>query len=71
METEIELLKKENEILKQKLSTNSASDKKYYEANKEKINEKNRERSKLYYAKNKELIRQKQKAHYEKTKERV
>ena len=70
MEAEIESLKKENEILKQKLSsyTNSSSYKKYYEANKEKINEKKRERAKLNYEKNKELIRQQQKEYYEKTK---
>ena len=70
MESEIESLKKENEILKQKLSsyTNSSSYKKYYEANKDKINEKNKERAKLHYEKNKELIRQKQKEYYEKTK---
>ena len=51
MEAEIESLKKENEKLKQKLSsyTNSSSYKKYYEANKDKINEKNKERAKLHY----------------------
>ena len=70
MEAEIESLKKENEILKQRLSkyTNSPAYRKYYEANKEKINEKNKERAKLHYEKNKELIRQKQKEYYEKTK---
>lgn len=55
MEAEIESLKKENEILKQRLSkyTNSPAYRKYYEANKEKINEKKRERSKIDYEKKK------------------
>ena len=55
MEVEIESLKKENEILKQRLSkyTNSPAYRKYYEANKEKINEKKRERSKIDYEKKK------------------
>jgi hypothetical protein len=66
----IKLLEQENELLKQKLSnyTNSSSYKKYYEANKDKINEKKRERAKINYENNKELIRQKQKEYYEKTK---
>ena len=57
----------ENELLKQRLSnyTNSASYKKYYEANKEMINEKKRERQKIYYQNNKEIIKQKQKEMYE------
>ncbi|MFM2394298.1 MAG: hypothetical protein RLZZ546_2280 [Bacteroidota bacterium] len=55
MEAEIESLKKENEILKQRLSkyTNSPAYRKYYEANKEKINEKKRERAKIDYEKKK------------------
>ena len=55
MEAEIESLKKENEILKQRLSkyTNSTAYRKYYEANKEKINEKKRERAKIDYEKKK------------------
>ena len=55
MDAEIESLKKENEILKQRLSkyTNSPAYRKYYEANKEKINEKKRERSKIDYEKKK------------------
>jgi len=56
MDAEIESLKKENELLKQQLSkyTNPPSYKKYYEANKEKINEKRREYAREYYHKNKE-----------------
>lgn len=55
MEAEIESLKKENEILKQRLSkyTNSPAYRKYYEANKDKINEKKRERAKIDYEKKK------------------
>jgi hypothetical protein len=55
MEAQIESLKQENEILKLKLSkyTNSPAYKKYYEANKEKINEKKRERAKIDYEKKK------------------
>lgn len=51
----IQLLEQENQILKQRLSkyTNSPAYKKYYEANKEKINEKKRERSKIDYEKKK------------------
>ena len=66
----IKLLEQENELLKQKLSnyTNSPAYKKYYEANKDKINEKKRERAKVHYEKNKDIIRQKQKEYYEKTK---
>jgi hypothetical protein len=40
----------------------------YYEKNKEKLNEKNKERAKIHYQQNKEIIRQKQKEYYEKTK---
>lgn len=51
----IQLLEQENQLLKQRLSkyTNSPAYRKYYEANKEKINEKKRERSKIDYEKKK------------------
>lgn len=59
MEAEIESLRKENEMLKQQLSkyTNPPSYKKYYEANKEKINEKRREYARDYYHKKKEELK--------------
>ena len=60
-------LKEENELLKQQLNKPSAC-KIYYEKNKEKLNEKNKERAKIHYQQNKEIIRQKQKEYYEKTK---
>lgn len=68
LEEENKQLKLENELLKQRLSkyTNSPAYKKYYEANKDVINEKKRERQKLYYQQNKEIIKQKQKEIYEK-----
>jgi hypothetical protein len=65
LEEEVKKLKEENELLKQRLNNYSASYKKYYESNKEIINEKKRERQKLYYQQNKELIKQKQKEIYE------
>jgi hypothetical protein len=51
----IKLLEQENQLLKQRLSkyTNSPAYRKYYEANKEKINEKKRQRSKIDYEKKK------------------
>ena len=51
----IKLLEQENELLKQRLSkyTNSPAYKKYYEANKEKINEKRKIYAKEYYQKKK------------------
>lgn len=56
MEEEIEKLKQENEMLKQQLSkyTNPSSYKKYYEANKDKINEKRRAYAREYYYRKKE-----------------
>lgn len=59
MEAEIESLRKENEMLKQQLNkyTNPPSYKKYYEANKEKINEKRREYAREYYHKKKEELK--------------
>lgn len=67
LEEEVKKLKAENELLKQQLNKPSAY-KIYYEKNKEKLNEKNKERAKVHYQQNKELIRQKQKEYYEKTK---
>jgi hypothetical protein len=64
LEEENKNLKEENELLKQLLNKPSAY-KKYYEANKEKLNEKNKERAKIHYQQNKEIIRQKQKEYYE------
>lgn len=54
----IESLEKENTILKQRLSkyTSSQSYKRYYEANKDVINEKKRERQKQAYQKKKEEL---------------
>lgn len=54
-DTKIKLLEEENEQLKQQLSkyTNPPSYKKYYEANKDKINEKRKIYSKEYYQKKK------------------
>ena len=67
LEEEIKQLKLENEFLKQRLSsyTNSDSYRKYYEANKDVINEKKRERQKRYYQQNKEVIKQQKKEYYE------
>lgn len=65
LEEQINKLKEENELLKQRLNNYTTSYKKYYESNKEIINEKKRERQKLYYQQNKELIKQKQKEIYE------
>ena len=67
LEKQVKKLKEENELLKQRLSnyTNSSAYKKYYEKNKETINEKKRERSKTYYQENKEIIKQKKKEYYE------
>ncbi len=67
LEEQVKQLKLENDLLKQRLSnyTNSPAYKKYYEANKETINEKKRERSKTYYQENKEIIKQKKKEYYE------
>ena len=67
LEQEVKELKLENELLKQLLNKPSAY-KKYYEANKEIINKKNKERAKIHYQQNKEIIRLKQKEYYEKTK---
>ena len=67
LEEENKKLKEENELLKQQLNKPSAC-KIYYEKNKEKLNEKNKERAKIHYQQNKEIIRQKQKEYYEKTK---
>ncbi len=64
LEEQVKKLKEENELLKQQLNKPSAY-KKYYEANKEIINEKNKERAKIHYQQNKEIIRQKQKEYYE------
>ena len=61
LEQENVILKQDNEILKQRLSkyTNSPSYKKYYEANKEKINEMRKNYAKEYYQKKKlEKIKQ-------------
>ena len=70
LEEQVKKLKEENELLKTRLSnyTNPSCNKIYYEKNKEKLNEKNKERAKIHYQQNKELIRQKQKEYYEKTK---
>jgi len=70
LEEEVKKLKEENELLKTRLSnyTNPSCNKIYYEKNKEKLNEKNKERAKIHYQQNKEIIRQKQKEYYEKTK---
>ena len=65
LEEQVKKLKEENELLKQQLNKPSAC-KIYYEKNKEKLNEKNKERAKIHYQQNKELIRQKQKEYYEK-----
>jgi len=67
LEEENKKLKEENELLKTRLSnyTNSESYKKYYEKNKDVINEKKRVRQKLYYQQNKEIIKKKQKEIYE------
>jgi len=67
LQEENKQLKLENELLKQRLSkyTNSPAYKQYYEANKEIINEKKRERQKAYYQQNKEVIKQKKKEYYQ------
>jgi len=67
LEEENKQLKLENELLKQRLSnyTNSSAYKKYYEANKDVINKKKRERQRNYYQQNKEVIKQKKKEYYE------
>lgn len=52
-DTQIEMLKRENEELKNRLNTYILSQKKYYEANKQQINEKKKEWSKQYYEKKK------------------
>ncbi len=56
MEEEIKRLKEENEQLKQRLKkyTNPPAYKKYYEANKDEINKKKRERARIAYQKKKE-----------------
>jgi len=73
LEEEVKKLKEENELLRQRLSnyTNSESYKKYYEKNKEIINQKKNERQKLYYQQNKELLKQKQKEYYQNKKKCV
>ncbi len=48
-DSQIELLKRENEELKNKLNKYISAQKKYYEANKDKINEKKRIYQKTYY----------------------
>lgn len=53
-DSQIELLKRENKELKNKLNTFVFAQKKYYEANKQKINEKKKEWSKQYYEKKKQ-----------------
>lgn len=57
----IQLLEEENKELKERLKkyTNPASYKIYYEANKEKINEKRRDYAREYYHKKKELNKEK------------
>lgn len=48
-DTQIEMLKLENQELKNRLNTYILPQKKYYEANKQQINEKKKEWSKKYY----------------------